>query len=519
MSKFRIAARSDRQPASASVVSIALGAGLLAAGALSASAQTADSPQAPASTRAQLAELPRLPDGPVCAKDRDWMLVEAEQFIARTTARAEDLSKKVIELELAVDRDPSAARGAETTREELRETLRRVRDAQGYREDARRLTTRDCLVREGQGLDVRQAAPSVSGAATAQAPANAEPAIDVKLAQTGSCAKDTDCEIRLISETRRPATDDRRVAVLIDLPSAAGTFVRSGDTWKCYAMVGGAVCLAKLSELKAGAPVESRLTWRIQGAGTGDEAKFCTRTMRQTADGRPTTDPDRVRVLQAVLADYGYRTGAIDGRFADGTRVVLASAAPDFGVERNGDDDRIAAALLGSMVSRVGVSTGPCLQLALASTTSAVTSDAAPSAATAGAAAAAAAATAATAGRSLEPVKQPETKRPATKSQSASVTPEPEKSTSELRKAKVPVTKAATTTRERPATTRTRPATPVARAVPVEDEPAVVVRPKKRTVVVEEEPAGVVVKQPKVFVPPISIGIGLGRRGGIGFGF
>lgn len=479
--------------------------------------------------RLVIADLPRIPDGPVCVKDRDWIVVEAEQFIARTTARAEELSRKAVELELAVDRDANAQRTAEDTRAELRETLRRVRDAQGYRDEARRLTTRDCLIREGQSVDLRQIGASVSGAATAQAPQAAEPAIDVRLTQPAPCRIDGECSINLVSETRRSANDDRRIAVLIDLPTGAGSFVRSSDTWNCYAMSGGAVCLAKLSQLQPGTPISAALTWRIQSGPAAADARFCARTARTTADGRPSTDPDRMRILQAVLADYGYQSGKIDGQL-DGTRVVLASAAPDFGIERTSDDDQIAAALLGSMVSRIGITTGPCLQLALApSVATAATPPAVNDAAPIGGAAAGAAALGAASGAALAAVPprpadvvptEPPAAKPTAPTRTTAV--EPAEKPSELGRAKADPApakakvKAAVPVKVVPAPTRPR-------AVAAEDPGAglVVVKQKKNKVIVAGEDGGpVIVKQrPQFVAPPVSIGIGLGRKGGISFGF
>lgn len=504
-----------------SAAALLAGASFVAAsalGAVGAAAQSADAP-APAG-RTVIAELPPMPTGPVCTKDRDWIVVEAEQYIARTTARAEDLSKKVIEQELAADRDAAAARAVETTRSDLRETLRRVRDAQGYREDARRLATRDCLMREGQGPDLKAAAASVAGAATSVAPQMVEPMIDVRLSQAAACSRGAECDITLVSETRRPATDDRRVAVLIDLPSSTGTFVRSGDAWNCYATGGGAVCLAKLAQLKPGAPIQSKLTWRLQGGAGDGDARFCTRTVRGQADGRPTTDPDRMRLLQAVLADYGYRTGAIDGRFADGTRVVLASAAPDFGIERTGDDDHIAAALLGSMVSRVGVTTGPCLQLALAGPGAATKSDAPPLAVPVATAPAA-------------PPETPQAVRPAgpprpadaatTTAPSAPPAAKARKSIATLGEEPAPPAPAKAKVqpvKEKPLAVKVKPVRPEPQPVAEEPETVVVIKKPKRRVVVEGAPPVYVQPQPQpqVVAPPISIGIGLGRRGfGIGF--
>ncbi|TPQ49262.1 hypothetical protein C2U72_19490 [Prosthecomicrobium hirschii] len=537
----------------------ALAAALLAGTALVAGPAAAQSAGAGAG-RIVIAELPPLPGGPVCMKDRDWLVVEAEQFISRTTARAEDLQKKVIEQELAAERDPGAGKTAEMMRADLRETLRRVRDAQGYREDARRLTTRECLIREGQGLEVRNAAASVSGAATASLPHASEPMIDVRLTQAQACRKDAECEISLVSETHRPATDDRRVAVMIDLPANAGTFLRASDAWNCYAMQGGAVCLAKLAQLKPGAPVEAKLTWRLQ-AGLGDtEARFCTRTPKTTADGRPTSDPDRMRVLQAVLADYGYRSGAIDGRFADGTRIVLASAAPDFGIERSGDDDRIAAALLGSTVSRVGVTTGPCLQLALAP--SATRNDAGPVVSVAPVTSATTTATTPATIVTPNPVAlttpatvttpvpvalapvptvtQPVTTNTAAPPPVANVQPTdsgadgkaPAKGKkgvvakltdddgqSQPAKAKVQPVKEKTTTVVKPKTPRAEETTPARKVVVRRVNEEAAPPPVARRVAPAPAAAPPPPPQPQYSGPPISIGIGLGRRGGFGIGF
>ncbi len=574
----------------ASVSRVALaGAGFLAALALGASGAPAQTvvgagagPIGGPLGDARPTDLPRLPDGPVCVKDRDWLVVEAEQFIARSKTRAEELSRKTVELDLNADRDPTQTRAqVDATREEMKDLIRRIRDAEGYRDDARRLATRDCLTREGQGIDLRQAAGSVGSMAAAALPSDSEPMIEVKLAQAEACVKGNECLVSLVSETRRPATDDRRVAVLVDMASSAGTFVHSSDAWHCYATNTGAVCLAKVADLKPGVPVESRLTWKVHGTS---DTRVCTRTIKPAADGRTTADPERVKLLQAVLSDYGYRTGTVDGRFADGTRVVVASAAPDFGIDRNGDDDRIAAALLGSMVSRVGVGTGPCLQLAFAADPGAATdlvnarpdplaapvaAPVAPPVAAPVVAPVAAPVVAAVPPPVRAPVPPPvapvvTTTEPAVGGPSggagsldAGARPagrQPTRLTAvpPPNEDPLPTELPRKVTKPSPRATVTRDKAPVAERAPVVEKPPVV---EKRRVVTPSPTAGdnapppVVVKKkarvvqaddeeiidttrgrirnappaavarPVVVPPPVSIGIGLGRRGGISFGF